>query len=76
MVRYVTARYIDTEEDPYYKTNQQYPLAVKVRFFSRKVSVYKRRGYYDEMEPGTLREFRDIETFEKVFNITHMEGEK
>lgn len=67
MVRYIIARHIG-ESDDYYRRGQTYPLAVKVRFFSKKVECYKRRGYYDEMEPGTHRKFANIEQFEKVFD--------
>ena len=67
MVRYITARHIG-ESDAYYRRGKTYPLAVKIRFFSRKVECYKRRGYYDEMEEGTHRKFANIEAFEKVFS--------
>lgn len=62
MVRYVVARYTGAGDD-YYVRGQQYPLAVKVRFFSKKVSVYKRRGYYDEMCLGSLRDYSDQNVF-------------
>lgn len=75
MVRYVSARYVGGEKtDSYYQHGQIYPLAIKVRFFRKRVSIYKRRGYYDDMQEGTLREFRDLESFERLFDITHEEG--
>jgi hypothetical protein len=66
MVRYIIARHIG-ESDAYYTRKQTYPLAVKIRFFSKKVECYKRHGYYDEMDPGSHRVFANMESFEKVF---------
>lgn len=67
MVRYVIARH-HGESDAYYQQGQRYPLALKVRFFSRKIEVYKRRGYFDEMDPGSHRVYRDMDAFELVWS--------
>ena len=67
MVRYVTARHTG-ESDAYYQRGRVYPLAVKVTFFKKKVHIYKRRGYYDEMQPGTHRIFGDIDSFEQTWS--------
>lgn len=63
MVRHITAQYIG-EGDTYYQRGRNYPLAVKIGFFTKKVQIYKRRGYYDEMEPGTHRVYKNLETFD------------
>lgn len=77
MVRYVTARYVGGEDtDTYYRHNQTYPLAIKTRMFRKKVSIYKRHGYYNDMHPDSLRHFRSIESFSNLFVITHEEGAK
>jgi len=68
MVRYIYARY-KGDRDDYYQNNQNYPLAVKTRFWSKKISVYKRRGYYDEMSPGSLRNFKNEESFNQTFQF-------
>lgn len=68
MVRYVIARHI-ADSDAFYKRKQVYPLAIKKSWFSKKVQIYKRRGYYDEMQEGTHRVFRDMDSFERTFRI-------
>ena len=69
MVRYIIAKHIG-ESDALYRKGHTYPLAIKVRFFSRRVSIYRRRGYYDEAVPGSERDFRNMESFEQVFQVT------
>jgi hypothetical protein len=66
MVKYITARH-HGESDTYYQRGRTYPLALKVRFFSKKVEIYKRHGYYDEMDPGSHRVFADMDSFDKVW---------
>ena len=68
MVRYYIARH-KGESDAYYQRKKVYPIAFKKSFFSKKVQVYKRRGYYDEMEPDTHRTYPDIAAFESVWRI-------
>ena len=67
MVKYIVARH-HGESDAYYQQGQRYPLAIKVRFFSKKVEVYKRRGYHDEMDPDSHRLYRDMDAFELVWS--------
>lgn len=67
MVKYVVARH-HGESDAYYQRGKRYPLALKVRFFSKKVEIYKRRGYFDEMDPGSHRVYRDMDAFELVWS--------
>jgi len=73
MVRYIYARYIGDQDD-YYKNNQNYPLAIKTRWIRKKVSIYKRRGYYDEMQSGSLREYATIDQFNQQWKIISEEG--
>jgi len=73
MVRYIYARYIGDQDD-YYKNNQNYPLAIKTRWIRKKVSIYKRRGYYDEMQFGSLREYATIDQFNQQWKIISEEG--
>jgi len=65
IVRYVGGR----GSDPYYGHDQTYPVAIKRRLFSKKVTLYKRRGYRDQMDPGSDRTFRDMYTLQKLFKI-------
>jgi hypothetical protein len=58
MVRYVVAKYCG-ETSHHYETGNQYPLAIKTRLFSHRVSIYRRHGYHDEMVPGSLVEYED-----------------
>lgn len=67
MVRHIIARH-HGESDAYYKKDQRYPLAIKTRFFSRKVEIYKRRGYFDAMDPNSHRVFADMDSFERVWS--------
>lgn len=67
MVKYILARH-HGESDAYYKKGQRYSLAIKTRFFSKKVEIYKRHGYYDEMDPGSHRVFGDMDSFDKVWD--------
>lgn len=66
MVRYLTARYAGGD-DPYYQNGERYPLAIKTRMFRKKISIYKRRGYYDEMQEGSYREYVDMIDFLQSF---------
>lgn len=66
MVTYITARHIG-ESDAFYQRGRTYPIAVKVGFFTRKVKIYARRGYYDNMIPDSHRVYKNIETFENVW---------
>lgn len=66
MVKYASARHVG-EGDSYYQRGRVYPIAIKIGFFSKKIQVYKRRGYYDEMEPGTHRVYRDMDAFDKIW---------
>lgn len=66
MVRYITAQHIG-ESDAFYERGRTYPLAVKIGFFTKKVQIYTRRGYYDGMVPESHRKFRDLDTFYSVW---------
>lgn len=62
MIRYISAQYIGDADDNYTR-GKTYPLAVKTRLFTKKVSVYQRHGYYDAMCPGSLRDYKDSDLF-------------
>lgn len=66
MTRYLVARY-DGSFDLYYRKGQRYPLAIKTRLFRKKVTIYKTRGYFNQMEEGTQRDYRDMQTFLTMF---------
>lgn len=72
MVRYITAQYIGAGDD-YYVRGRTYPLAVKTRFFSKKVSIYKRRGYYDAADEGSLRDYTSQDVFHE--NWSNIQGD-
>lgn len=67
MIQYIVARH-HGESDAYYQQGQRYPLALKTRFFSKKVEIYKRRGYHDECDPGSHRVFGDMDAFDSVWS--------
>lgn len=66
MRRYLVARYVG-DEDPYYKKGNQYPLAIKTRMFSKKVSIFKTRGYLNQCEQGSERNFPNMRAFLSLF---------
>jgi len=68
MVRYYIARH-KGESDAYYRRKQVYPIAFKKSWFSKKVQVYKRRGYEEAMDPGSLRAYPNMAAFESVWRI-------
>lgn len=68
MVRYVTAKYCG-ETSRFYETGNEYPLAVRVNYFGHKVSIYKRRGYYDEMAVGSLAHYEDWFDFSESWKL-------
>lgn len=68
MVRYVIARHRG-ESDAFYRRKQVYPIAIKTSWFSKKVQIYKRHGYFDDMQDGTHRVFANMESFNSVWHI-------
>lgn len=68
MVYHEDAVYLGGTEHKFVK-NQNYPIAIKTHWWNRKVQVYQRRGYYDEMQPGTLHEFKNKDEFNKSWNV-------
>jgi hypothetical protein len=70
MVRYVNATYAGSDDTYFtFKIGHSYPLAVKTRWWSSKVSVYQRHGYYDEMTFGTLHHFSNLDMFNNCWLI-------
>lgn len=72
MVRYLIGVY-KGGKDKQFKHNQQYPIAVKTRWWKKQVSMYQRRGYYDEMQPGTLRNYVSKIEFNQYWSVTEEE---
>lgn len=69
-MRHIIARYIGGKDtDPYYKHKQVYPLAIRKRWFNKRIVIYKRRGFHEEPERDSQREFRDMDTFGHLFKI-------
>jgi len=46
-----------------------YPLAIKKRWFGRKIFVYKRSGYDDNVTAGSLHQFPSMQEFKKCWQI-------
>lgn len=67
MVRYLVCTYHGTSDK--FAKNQLHQLAVKTRWWSKKVSMYQRHGYYDEMMLGTLRHYPSWEKFTSNWEI-------
>lgn len=70
MRRHVIARYIGgRDSDTYYNHKQTYPIGIRTRLFSKKVTVYKRRGYFDSADVNSIREFPNMEACNQLFKI-------
>lgn len=68
MVRYVVAKYCG-ETSRFYEAGREYPLAIRNQYFGHRVSIYKRRGYYDEMAPGSLVHYDDWYDFSEDWKL-------
>lgn len=75
MVRLVTARYVGGNDTIFpFQKNRTYPLAIKSRRLSKKISVYQRHGYYDAMNPGTLHHFANWDLFNNCWDVIEEEN--
>lgn len=48
---------------------QTYPIAVTKRFWSKRIEVYKTRGYLNHAQEGTEHSFNNIDEFNKCWEI-------
>lgn len=74
MRRLIVARYVG-DDDAYYKKGNQYPLSIKTRLFSKKVSIFKTRGYLNQCDQGSEREFPDMRAFITLFKPIPQRGD-
>jgi hypothetical protein len=77
MVRYVDALCLPNHiAPPYFARGKVYPLAIKKSWWSKKVSVYKRSGYYDYMQEGTFHKFNSWPEFDIAWQIIEKQEEE
>lgn len=70
MTRYVTAWYVGGADTVVpFQEKQMYPLTVKKSWWSKKITVYQRHHYSDEMLLGTLHTFNNQDLFDNCWQI-------
>jgi hypothetical protein len=72
-VRYIIGWYVGGVDNPRFKPNIMYPLAVKKNWWTKKVKVYERAGYDEDMKEGTYHEFENQELFNASWQIIREE---
>lgn len=74
MAYHFTAIYVGDNNNFFdLKKGQRYPLTVRKHWWSKRLAVYVRQGYFDDMVPGTLHHFRNWSMFNNFWRIKEVE---